>query len=62
VLRIRPDGGVAWLTLEASGEGEAKGAADALMARARGWEFRIPKSKADAILKRKPDLLEKVQS
>jgi len=62
VFKIRRDGGVAWLSVEATGEGEAKKAADALMARAKGWEFRIPKSKADAILKHRADLLEKIAS
>jgi hypothetical protein len=59
---IRRDGGVAWVTMTASGEGDAKKTADALMARAKGWEFRIPKSKADAILKDRAELLETVQS
>ncbi len=59
---IRRDGGVAWVTLDASGEGAAKKEADELMARAKGWEFRIPKSKADAILKTRKELLEKASS
>ncbi len=61
-FKIRPDGGSAWLSLDASGEGEAKKEADALMARAKGWEFQIPKSKADAILKAREELLEKKAS
>ena len=48
--------------MNATGEGDAKKTADALMARAKGWEFRIPKSKADAILKDRAELVEKVQS
>ncbi len=59
---IRYDGGVAWVTMNATGEGDAKKTADALMAHAKGWEFRIPKSKADAILKDRAELVEKVQS
>ena len=62
VFTIRPDGGVAWLTLAASGEGNAKTSADALMKRAKGWEFSIPKSKADTILKSRDELLEKIAS
>ncbi len=61
-FKIRRDGGVAWVTLEASGEGEAKKEADELTARAKGWEFEIPKSKADAILKTRDELLEKAAS
>ncbi len=62
VFTIRPDGGIAWLTLAASGEGDAKKSADALMARTKGWQFSIPKSKADAILKTRDELLEKIAS
>jgi hypothetical protein len=61
-FKIRRDGGVAWVTLDASGEDNAKKEADELMARAKGWEFRIPKSKADAILKTREELLEKASS
>jgi hypothetical protein len=61
ITMVRSDGS-AWLSLDASGEGEAKKAADALMARAKGWEFRIPASKADAILKPRDELLEKASS
>ncbi len=59
---IRRDGGVAWVTMNAIGEGDAKKTADALMARTKGWEFRVPRSKADAILKDRAEMLEKVQS
>lgn len=62
VITLRADGGVAWLTLTASGEGDAAKAAAALNGRAKGWEFRIPKSKADAILKTREELLEKIAS
>ena len=36
------EGGFSWLWLDASGEGEAKKAADALKMRTKGWQFRIP--------------------
>lgn len=52
----------AWLTLEASGEGKAKQAADDLNARAKGWAFHIPASKADSILLKRDEFLEKVSS
>lgn len=62
VLKINRDNGAAWLTLTATGEGTAKAAADALNAHVQGWEFQIPASKADAILKKRGDLLEKAAS
>jgi hypothetical protein len=62
LFRIRRDGGVAWLSIEASGDGEAAKEAEELNARTKGWEFRIPKSKADAILKDRAELLEKIAS
>ncbi len=61
-FKIRRDGGAAWVTLDASAEGDAKKEADELMARAKGWEFQIPKSKADALLKTREELLEKASS
>lgn len=47
-----------WMTMEASGDGDAKKAADALKERTAGWEFKILPTKADATLKRRDDLLE----
>jgi hypothetical protein len=46
----------------ATGEGEAKKAADEITARTAGWEYQIGKSKADSLLKRRGDLLEKIPS
>lgn len=60
--KIWEDGGATWLSLQASGEGEASKLAEALMARAEGWEFRIVDGRAKEILKRRDDLLEKVSS
>jgi Domain of unknown function (DUF4340) len=57
-IRVRKDGDAAWVSLEASGDGEAKSAAEAIKTRAGGWEFKIPGYKADAMLKRRSDLLE----
>lgn len=60
--RIKQENGATWLSLEASGEGDASKIADALMERAKGWEFRVPQSQVEEILKRRKDLLEKVSS
>ena len=58
-LRLRKDGDAYWLTLAATGEGEAASkAADELNKRTQGWEFKIPAHKGDAILKKRADLLE----
>lgn len=47
-----------WLSFTATGEGEAKKAADEINAKAGGWEFKIPEWKADQIGKRAADLFE----
>jgi hypothetical protein len=58
-LRLRKDGDAYWLTLAATGEGEAaKKAADELNKRVQGWEFKVPGHKGDSILKKRADLLE----
>jgi len=57
-LRLRKDGDAHWLSIAATGEGEAKKAADEINQRTQGWEFRIPAAKADAILKKRADLLD----
>lgn len=57
-LRLRKDGDAHWLSLAATGEGEAKTAADEINQRTQGWEFRIPAAKADSILKKRADLLD----
>jgi hypothetical protein len=63
ILRLRKDGDAHWLSVTASGEGEAaKKAADEIAARTEGWEFKIPAGKANAILKKRADLLEAPQS
>jgi len=59
---IERDGGAAWLSMEATGDGEAKKAAEALMERAKGWEFQIPATKVNDILKTREELLEKASS
>lgn len=57
-LRLRRDGDAAWVSVSASGEGDAKTTADAINAKAKGWEFKIASAKADAILKKRADLLQ----
>jgi Domain of unknown function (DUF4340) len=57
-LRLRKDGDATWLSVAATGEGEAKKAADDIAKRTQGWEFKVPGWKADAILKKRADLLD----
>jgi hypothetical protein len=57
-MKLRKDGDATWASLSASGEGDAKSAAEAINTRTAGWEFKIPGYKADALLKRRVDLLE----
>jgi len=59
-FRLRREGTPeeAWLSFTAAGEGEAKKAADEINAKAAGWEFKIPKWKADQIGKRAADIFE----
>jgi hypothetical protein len=57
-FRLRKDGDASWLSLSATGDGEAKKLADEINGRSSGWEFKIPSWKADAIGKRAADLFE----
>ena len=58
-LRLRKEGDAHWLTVTVTGgEGDAKKTAEEIAARTLGWEFKIPASKADAILKKRADLVE----
>jgi len=60
-FRLRREGSEQepWLSFTAmGGEGEAKKAADEINAKAAGWEFKIPKWKADQIGKRAADIFE----
>lgn len=61
-IKVTRDSGEVWLSLSATGDGAAKTAADALSARTKGWEFRIPGSKPDDIFKKRDDLIEKISS
>lgn len=60
-LRRAGDPEEAWLSFVATGEGEAKKAADEINAKGSGWEFKIPKWKADQIGKRAADIFEQAQ-
>jgi hypothetical protein len=58
-LRLRKDGDTYWMSVTASGEGdEAKKAAAEISQRTQGWEYRLATTKAEAILKKRADLLE----
>ncbi len=71
-VRFETDGGLAialhvrrgedgtWMTVDPSGEGSAKQAADDIRARTAGWEFEVLPSKADTMLKKEADLLEDI--
>ncbi|MEZ5850495.1 MAG: DUF4340 domain-containing protein [Hyphomicrobiaceae bacterium] len=58
-FRLRADGEDRWLSFAATGsDGDAKKAAEAINAKANGWEFKILKWKAEQIGKHATDLLE----
>lgn len=57
-LALRKEGETHWLSLTATGDGGAKAAAEDLAARTKGWEYKIADYKANAILKKRADLLE----
>jgi hypothetical protein len=59
-LRLRKEGDAQWLSVAvAAGEGdEARKAAEAIAKATQGWEFKLPAHKAEAILKKRADLLE----
>jgi hypothetical protein len=58
-FRLRRDGDAFWTSVEATGSTDAsKKTAEAIMARTRGWEFKVSKYKADQFLKRRGDLFE----
>jgi hypothetical protein len=58
MMRVRKDGDASWLSIAATGDGDAKAPADAISGRTSGWEFKIPGYKVDAFLKRRSDLIE----
>jgi hypothetical protein len=57
-LQLRKQGEDYWLSLTAAGEGDSKKTAEEITSRTQGWEFKIPAWKAQAILKRRADLIE----
>lgn len=61
-VRMEQQDGSAWVSIDAKGEGDAKAAADALVARVKDWEFRVPASKIGAVFKSREELLEKIAS
>lgn len=58
-LRIRKDADGTWLSVAPEAKSDvAKPAAEPIKARTSGWEFKIPATKTDALLKRRADLFE----
>jgi hypothetical protein len=58
-VRLRKEGDDTWVSLEASGaEADAKKTAEDIVTRTQGWEYKVPAHKAQAILKRRADLIE----
>lgn len=57
-FRLRKEAADSWVTVAASGKDKAAEAAATLAKRLDGWEFKVPAWKADALFKRKADLLE----
>jgi hypothetical protein len=58
-LRLRKEGDSTWLSVTATGEGDAaKPLAAEITNRTQGWEYKIPAFKAEAILKKRSELLE----
>ena len=55
---IRKDGDAFWVTIAASGEGDAKKQADEINTRTLGWEYKISNTKAETLLKKRADLLD----
>lgn len=47
-----------WLTLSATGEGKSKERADKINAETKGWEYKLPTSKVEQVLKTRDDILE----
>jgi hypothetical protein len=60
--RLRKDGDAHWLSIAVTGEGDAKKAADEIAAKTKDWEFKLPASKVDLFLKKRPDLLEAAEA
>lgn len=58
-LRLRKEGADAyWVTVAASGQGDAQKTADEIKRRTEGWDYKIESSKAQSILKTQADLVE----
>jgi hypothetical protein len=61
-LHVRRDKDGTWVTVDPSGEGDAKKAADDIRARTDGWEFEVLPSKAETMLKKEADLIEDIEA
>lgn len=57
-LWVRKDGDDHWLSIAATGDSDAKEAAEKIRSQTKGWEYKISGSKAGSLLKRRADLIE----
>jgi hypothetical protein len=55
---VRKDGDDYWLSLAATGDGDAKKTAENIRKQTDGWEYKISSAKAGSLLKRRADLIE----
>ena len=57
-LGFKKAGADTWLSVAATGEGDAKAQAEDINRRSAGWDFKLPAGKAASILKRTSDFVE----
>lgn len=55
---VRKDGDDYWLSIAATGDGDAKQTAETIRNQTNGWEYKISSTKAGSLLKRRADLIE----
>lgn len=59
-MSVRREKEGAWVKLDATGDGDAKEAADDIMSRAEGWEFQVQPVKVSTMLKKLDELIEDI--
>lgn len=57
-LSFKKTGEDTWVSVAATGEGDAKAQAEEITRRTTGWDFKLPSGKAASILKRATDFIE----
>ena len=57
-LWVRKDGDDHWLSMAATGDGDARETAEKITSQTSGWEYKISSTKAGSLLKRRADLIE----